>query len=154
MAKTAYLLCGLPGTGKTTYAKSIESDNIIRLSLDEELFKLFGKDFSPEKYSFFEEETKKILFVKAIDLINDDKSVILDWGFWKKEEREETRKKLLDSGVNVKLIYFKVSREEMEKRINNRDILDNHIITTDMLDKFFNEFEEPNDKEEFELFKF
>lgn len=151
MTKTAYLLCGLPGTGKTTYAKKIENDNIIRLSLDDELFKLFGKDFPSEKYSFFEEETKKMLFVKAIDLINDNKSVILDWGFWKKEEREEMRTRLLDCGINVKLIYFKVSREEMEKRINNRDISDNHIITTDMLNKFFNEFEEPNN-EEFELF--
>lgn len=45
-----YLLCGLPGSGKTTYAKQLQEQGVIRLSLDEELFKLFGRDFNPRDF--------------------------------------------------------------------------------------------------------
>lgn len=42
-----YLLCGLPGSGKTTYAKKLEDNNTIRFTLDEELFAEYGKKFLP-----------------------------------------------------------------------------------------------------------
>lgn len=92
-----------------------------------------------------------MLLDRVISLISDGKSVILDWGFWKKKEREMIREKMMNCRANVKLIYFKVNREEMEKRINSRELLNNHIITSNMLDGFFNEFEEPSD-EKFKLF--
>ena len=37
------MMCGVCGAGKTTYAKKKEKEGYIRLSIDEEMWKLRGK---------------------------------------------------------------------------------------------------------------
>ncbi len=144
-----YLLCGLPGSGKTNYAKQLEERNIIRLSLDEELFALFGREFPPEQYPDFERQTKDKLLVQTTSLIHDGKSVVLDWGFWKKDEREKIKRFLQDQGGEVKLLYFKRNPSELVEKVQNRDLSKNHEINAEMLGKFSAQFEEPfNEGEE------
>ena len=36
------MMCGVCGSGKTTYAKKKEQEGYIRLSIDEEMWKLYG----------------------------------------------------------------------------------------------------------------
>lgn len=138
-----YLLCGLPGSGKTTFAKQLERQDVIRLSLDEELFKMFGKDFSSDQYLDFEKQTKNKLLEQADLLVKDDKSVILDWGFWKREEREKIKSLFHDQNVEIRLVYFKKNLDELVRRVYNRDLKGNHIIDSEMMKKFFDQFEEP-----------
>ncbi len=143
-----YLLCGLPGSGKTTYAKQLEKENTVRLSLDEELFALFGREFSLEQYSEFEKQIKGKLLERTISLIKDGKSVILDWGFWKKNEREEVKKIMQGQGAEVRLLYFKKDAPKLLQGVQNRDLSKNHEISDEMLVKFSNQFEEPNSENE------
>ena len=47
------MMCGVCGSGKTTYAKKKEQEGYIRLSIDEEMWKLYGKkgiDYPEEQY--------------------------------------------------------------------------------------------------------
>ena len=37
------MMCGICGVGKTTYAKVKEQEGYIRLSIDEEMWKVYGK---------------------------------------------------------------------------------------------------------------
>ena len=37
MSPVVYLLCGLTGSGKTTYARQLEAAGAVRLSVDEEV---------------------------------------------------------------------------------------------------------------------
>ena len=37
------MMCGVCGSGKTTYAKKKEQEGYIRLSIDEEMWKLYGR---------------------------------------------------------------------------------------------------------------
>ena len=145
---TIYLLCGLPGSGKTTYARKLEKTGVVRLSLDEELFSLFGREFPPEQYSEFEKQTKKKLLEKTFSLIKDGKSVILDWGFWKKDERVGVKNATQEQGAAVKLLYFKKDSSALLHGVKNRDLSKNHEISDDMLEKFSAQFEEPNDENE------
>lgn len=140
---TVYLLCGLPGSGKTTYAKVLENEDIIRLSLDEELFKLFGREFPSNQYEDLERKTKEKLIVQMIMLLREGKSVILDWGFWKKKERDEIRDLVQGQEIEVRLIYFKKKFIDLAKAVENRDLYNNHQIDLDMLKKFVIQFEEP-----------
>ena len=39
----AYLLAGLTGSGKTTYARRLEAEGVLRLSVDEEVFARDGR---------------------------------------------------------------------------------------------------------------
>jgi len=88
-----YMLCGLPGSGKTTYAKKIENQECIRLTLDERLFQLFGKEFSYSEYFKYEMLIEKRLLKDMKQYLSQGKSVILDWGFWQKKY---SKKKVYD----------------------------------------------------------
>ena len=43
MPPVVYLLCGLTGSGKTTYAKRLEAAGAVRLTVDEEVHARHGR---------------------------------------------------------------------------------------------------------------
>jgi septin family protein len=48
------MMCGVAGSGKTTYAQQLEKEGFVRLSIDEEIWKVngrYGIDYPAEKYS-------------------------------------------------------------------------------------------------------
>ncbi len=140
---TVYLLCGLPGSGKTTYANELEQNGAIRLTLDEELFKRHGRNLPDGTYHEFEKKTKSALTDELIAYLKDGKSVILDWGFWKKEERNRIAALVRENGGEPKLLYFNVDPQELIHRVAGRDLTKNHEIDAEMLDVFRAQFEEP-----------
>ena len=145
MKPTIFLLCGLPFSGKTTYAKKLEKEGVIRFTLDEQLFQKFGRDFV-SGYIEKEKETKRYLKEKCLEYIKEGRSVVLDFGFWKKVERDEY--KLFVDQINAKwqLLYFNVPMKELKKRLrlrNNRDLKNNHFISESMLENFSDQFEVP-----------
>ena len=149
MKPVAYLLCGLPGSGKTTYAKNLEKHEVLRLSLDEELFKRFGR--FAENYQDNEKKTKVSLKELLIQKLQAGTSIVLDYGFWKKSERDEYKKLVEDNGGEWRLVYFKVSSPVLHERLVVRNVTDsetNHIITPDLLDMFISQFEEPHSERE------
>ncbi len=147
-APIVYLLCGLPGSGKTPYAKQLEKEDAVRLSLDEELFKLFGREFPSDQYGDLERKTKEKLLEQVSLLLKDKKSVALDWGFWKKKERDKVRTFLEDQGAEVILLYFKKDIAELPDRVADRDLSVNHEIDPNMLKDFAAQFEEPTGENE------
>ncbi len=143
-----YLLCGLPGSGKTTFAKQLECDGVIRYTLDEELFKLYGSDFSPEKYQEYESATKKHILDQLGSNIKAKRAIVLDWGFWRRSEREQVKKVIQDLGAEWKLLYFKADVVALWQRVQLREQKGNHLITQKMFDDFQLNFEEPKEERE------
>lgn len=43
MMSNVIMMCGVCGSGKTTYAKQKEEDGYVSLSIDEELWKTYGR---------------------------------------------------------------------------------------------------------------
>ena len=62
--KTLYLMCGVPGSGKTFWAKHF-CDNAVYVSRDDIRFKLIGEDATEREYFAKETETFHT-FVKTI----------------------------------------------------------------------------------------
>lgn len=55
------MMCGVCGSGKTTYAKKKEQEGYIRLSIDEEMWKLYGRkgiDYPEEQYEKLSEQVE------------------------------------------------------------------------------------------------
>ena len=149
MRPVVFLLCGLPGSGKTTYAKELERSGAVRLTLDEELFARFGREYAnhAEKQDRTRDELKNLM-TESLAMGN---SVILDFGFWKKADRDEYKMLIEKSGGECRLLYFKADKDTLMSRLASRNLDDsdnNHIIDESLLEKFIAEFEEPRDEAE------
>ena len=76
------MMCGVCGSGKTTYAKKKEQEGYIRLSIDEEMWKLYGRkgiDYPEEQYEKLSEQVEAALQKKLLSLIQQGKDVVIDF---------------------------------------------------------------------------
>lgn len=144
------MLCGLPGSGKTTYAKTLmEEGGYLKLSIDEAVYERYGRynvDYHHLDYRRLETETYKELDSKLEDILNSGKSVLLDYGFLLKKQRDKYRKLATDKDAYVYLLYFKASREVLLKRLEARNLREDPNalhVDEDLLERLYARFEEP-----------
>ncbi|MFE3451914.1 AAA family ATPase [Nonomuraea sp. NPDC059194] len=139
------LLCGLPGAGKTTLARRLAADlPAVRLCPDEWLAAL-GLDL-------FDETTRDLLerqlWRHARELLSLGGSVILEYGFWGRSERDDKRQAARELGVGVELHYLDVPFEELCRRVEARTGIP---ITRELMAHYATLFQAP-DAEELALF--
>ena len=124
MAKVI-LICGRICCGKSTYAEQLRLQNKAGLlSIDEITLALFWQ-YCGDKHDEYVERTQKYLFQKSLEFIEVGLDVILDWGFWMKEEREEAKEFYQSRGIPCEMHYIDVSEECWQKRLVKR----NHAVT-------------------------
>ena len=122
---TIHLIVGLPGAGKTTRARELEiSESALRLTPDDWLMAIFHADGptgwrSPERVDQHDRIEGKLVDVglRAAQLGLD---VVLDFGFWGRDERSALRWMAGSLGVRVQVVYLPVSYEEQRRRISGR----------------------------------
>jgi predicted kinase len=148
---TLHLFCGLPGAGKTTLAKKIESETgAIRLCPDEWMGSL-GIDMFDD---VVRDKLEWRLWRLAMDLLRQGQSVIVENGFWTRGERDERRKRARKLGVKIVLHYMDVPFEELLRRISVRNTqitYDTVPLTQKLMEEYVQIFE-PVSEEEMRLF--
>lgn len=120
MAKV-YLICGKICCGKTTYAQKLcNENNAVLLSVDEITLALFGQHCG-DKHDDYVERTQNYLFNKSLELIEVGINVILDWGFWMKEERDFAREFYNSRNIDCEFHYIDISDETWKVRLKKRN---------------------------------
>lgn len=149
------LMCGIAGSGKTTFSQKLEEYGYVRLSIDEEVWTAngrYGIDYPIDKYRDYLDEAHIRLRNKIAQLIQDKKQVVVDSSFWSRSARNEYKRHIEDAGGIWKLIYLKVHPDELRKRLKIRsqrfDANAPFTITEELLKTFLNGFEEPRDEGE------
>ena len=85
---TLFLIVGLPGAGKTTRAKELAAEHqALRLTPDEWMIPLFGEPGADGKRDVLE---GRLIWV-ALQTLRLGTSVVLDFGFWGRDERSALR---------------------------------------------------------------
>ena len=120
---TLYLMVGLPCSGKTTRAKELEGAlHAVRLTPDEWQVSLFGQDaHDPEhdkRHGLIEAHLWKI----AARSLKLGTNIILDFGFWAKEEREDFRIRAQTLGARSEIVYMDVGDDELLRRLRERNV--------------------------------
>ena len=119
------LMVGLPGAGKTTLAKEIEKETgAVRFTPDEWHLFLFGDDFHhPEEHELHNQRHDKVealMWELGKQLLRRGVSVILDYGFWAEEQREEKRREAEALGAECQIRYVHAPLEELARRLDVR----------------------------------
>ena len=122
---TLHLMVGLPCSGKTTKAKILEKEyNALLLTTDKWHIKLFGNDThlkDHKDHDIKHNNVEEMLWEIAKRVLSLGVDVILDFGFWGKSERMYFRNKSKELGVNFKIHFMDVSKEELFRRLEKRN---------------------------------
>jgi predicted kinase len=141
------LLCGLPGSGKTTLARQLAQEvPAVRLCPDEWMADL-GIDLFDERARG---RLERRFWSHAQDLLRLGQAVILEFGFWERSERDEKRLAARALGVPVELHHLDVPTDELRRRIEARNGVGEASaaqITREMLEEYTKLFEAPTDNE-------
>src|SRR5262245_62813193 len=87
---TLHLMVGLPCSGKTTLAQKLECEHsALRLTTDEWHVRLFGQDAEEPEHNARHNLIETMLWNVASRALALGTNVILDFGFWAREERED-----------------------------------------------------------------
>jgi predicted kinase len=141
------IVCGLPGSGKTTHAKSLETTlGAIRFSPDEWLAAL-ALDLYDERRR---EKIEALQWVLGQELLAQGLTVVIEWGTWGRSERDALRLGARALGAAVELHYLTAPVHVLIDRIQSRGLETPHIEREQLL-RWVEVFQAPT-PEEFTLF--
>lgn len=100
----------------------LKKKNAVILSTDEVTFYLMDNE-QGERYDDFAKRVNEYLMKKAIDIVRAGANVILDWGFWSKEERINLTNYYKKYNIPVEWHYVDVTQEKWQDLIKKRNEL-------------------------------
>ena len=144
-----YMMCGKICSGKSTHAAALrQMHRAVVLSVDEITLALFGQD-AGEQHDTYVARAEAYLYQKSLEILASGISVILDWGFWTRAERDHARAFYAAHGTECELHSIEISDAEWTRRIakRNADILahktDAYYVDDGLAAKFAAIFEPP-----------
>ncbi len=115
---TLHLMVGLPCSGKTLLAKKLEQErSALRLTPDEWQVGLFGQDAEEPQHNARHSFIEAMLWNIASRALELGTNVILDYGFWAREEREDFRARAKRLGASSEVHFLDVPEEELLRRL-------------------------------------
>jgi len=137
------IVCGLPGSGKTTLARALESRlRAVRFSPDEWMNALSLDVYDEERRGKIEALQWKL----GRELLARGLTVIIEWGTWGRSERDALRLGARALGAAVELHYLSAPADVLFDRIQRRG-MENPPIERDAVVRWFEMFQAPTPEE-------
>ncbi|WP_208322602.1 ATP-binding protein [Salinibacterium sp. ZJ454] len=146
---TVVMMCGVAGSGKTTYATALEQRGFVRLSIDEAIWAAIGRDGAELDAAVYEEHKRaaqRMLDGELLRLLAGGRSAVLDYSFWQKTTRDRYKALIEQGGGRWELVYLRVPAEILRRRLARRNQLTGAnavTVSEELLDRYLAGFEAP-----------
>jgi predicted kinase len=144
-------MVGLPCSGKTALAQKLEHElPALRLTPDEWQIRLFGQDAEEPEHDARHSLIEAMLWDIASRALELGTNVILDFGFWAREEREDFRLRAKQLGASSEVHFLDVSEEELLRRLvvrNSRPSQESFLISEAAMKPWIAFFQKPTPDE-------
>lgn len=144
---TLFLLAGLPGSGKSTYARSLEARGVVRLSVDELLRRRHGRagvDYPLADHLRRLDELMTEVRADLSALLADGRCVVLDHGLGQRAERDSFKQLAAQHGARWRLLVLRAGREQLLQRLAARGAEDGFgPMGAELLDRIAAASDEP-----------
>lgn len=148
---TAHLIHGYIGAGKTTFARCLEKElPAIRFTHDEWMTHLYGDDPPLDEFPKFSQRVSELIDRQWIRCLELGLDVVLDLGFWSRNQRDRTRMTARALGASALLYRLECPEDEAWKRVakRNMDLDGSLLIVRNTFDTLKSRFESLGDDEE------
>ncbi len=148
---TLHLMVGLPCSGKTTLAQKLEHErSALRLTPDEWQIGLFGQDAKEPEHDARHSFIEAMLWNIASRALKLGTNVILDFGFWAREERDDYRLRAKRLGAGSEVHFLDVPQEELLRRLavrNSQPSQESFHISEESMKRWMEFFQKPTPEE-------
>ncbi|MGC0420603.1 AAA family ATPase [Embleya sp. AB8] len=149
---TVVLMCGLPGSGKTTYAMGLVRSGFKRLSIDEVVWQRLGRRdaglvLEAKAFDRLKEEVRREQRQELVKLMLAGRDVVVDYSFWSRAARDDYKALIESHGCRWELVHLRADRTMLERRleIRNGEVGANSVtVDAKLLNRYLANFEEPN----------
>ena len=148
---TLHLMVGLPCSGKTTLARALEDQHsALRLTPDEWHVRLFGQDAEDPEHDGRHRLIEALQWDVASRALALGIDVVLDFGFWAREEREDYRSRARQLGASSVVHFLDVPERELFRRLAQRNAQASALafhIPEEMMRPWIASFQKPTPEE-------
>lgn len=136
-------MCGPAGSGKSTVARRLEAEGVVRLSVDQEAWSRGCRTMPlPDETRI---EIERDLREHLAALVREGRDVVVDLSFWSRAMRDDWRRLLAGLGVVPEIVLVTTDRSTALARVRARSGLgaDEFRLDDAVAARYFDHFERP-----------
>jgi predicted kinase len=147
------LMCGMAGSGKTTFSQALEARGFVRLSIDEIMWSRFGRhgiDYPTADYRPLLERAHAELCERLAAVMAQRTATVVDSACWSRADRDRHKALVERAGCRWQIVYMQTPLALVRSRLSQRnfrfDANAPYAITDDILTRYAAAFEPPLDE--------
>ncbi|WP_131786837.1 AAA family ATPase [Protofrankia symbiont of Coriaria ruscifolia] len=143
------MMCGLPGSGKSTYARALERRGYVRLSIDEVVWVWTGRDaaeLDPAEYEHLRSTAEQRLWGDLVRLMKARVPTVIDYSFWNRGTRDQYKTAIERHGCRWELVFLPADLATLRRRLairNQRNDANSVTVSDELLACYSANFQEP-----------
>lgn len=140
-------MCGIAGSGKSTFARGLEAHGWLRFSIDAEAWDRGLRDVPLPETAAREIRAGQRARIEAA--LREGRDVVVDYSFWSRAQRDDYRALGRACGADVDVVHLDVPPEELRRRLAARRTThpDEFVVPLEVLEGYLAGFEAPGPDE-------